>query len=156
MKPAASSFASSFLMDSLLSGVKHHSRCFFRVALGSTFRQCSINSLGTPGIYAEFHVNISRLGLRKLTSMLSFLSLKPRSIKAVLVESPSCSWMAMIPTSLGLGLTLDWLGHWLEISISTSVSFCVAAKTSAEGSGMRHTRSPLGCSRMTSSGCHTT
>jgi hypothetical protein len=34
-------------MASLLSGAKRHSRCFFGVALGSTFRQCSINSLGT-------------------------------------------------------------------------------------------------------------
>jgi hypothetical protein len=32
--------------------------------------------------------------------------------------SPSCSWMALMPTLLGLGLTLDWLGIWLKISIS--------------------------------------
>jgi hypothetical protein len=42
--------------------------------------------------------------------------------------------MALTPTLLGLGLTLDWLGLWLEISISESVSFCAAVKTSAEGS----------------------
>jgi hypothetical protein len=69
--------------------------------------------------------------------MLSYLSLKPPPIKAVLDESPSCNWMALTPTSLGLGLTFDWLDLWLEISISESVSFCVAAKTSAEGSGTR-------------------
>jgi hypothetical protein len=43
-------------------------------------------------------------------STLSYLSLKPPLIKAVLDESPSCSWMALVSTSLGLGLTLDWLG----------------------------------------------
>jgi hypothetical protein len=45
--------------------------------------------------------------------------------------------MALMLTSLGLGLTLDWLGLWLEISISKSVSFYEAASTSAEGSGRR-------------------
>jgi hypothetical protein len=80
MKPAMSSFARSFLMASLLFGVKHHSRRFFGVALGSTFRQCSINSLGTPGISTGFHVNMSQLALRKLKSALSYLSLKPPDV----------------------------------------------------------------------------
>ena len=57
MNPAATSFANSFLMASRLSVEKLHSRCFFGVALGSTFKACSINSLGTPGISAGFHAN---------------------------------------------------------------------------------------------------
>jgi hypothetical protein len=69
-------------------------------------------------------------------SALSYLSPKPPQIKAVLDESPSCSWMALIPTLLGLGLTLDWLGCWLEISNSVLVSFSAATSTSAYGSGM--------------------
>jgi hypothetical protein len=63
MKLAVSSFADSFLMASLLFGVKHHSHCFFGVALGSTFRQCPINFLGTPGISVGFHANMSWLAL---------------------------------------------------------------------------------------------
>ena len=47
MNPAASSFAISFLMASRLSGEKRRNRCFLGVALGSTFKACSINSLGT-------------------------------------------------------------------------------------------------------------
>jgi hypothetical protein len=43
-------------------------------------------------------------------SALSYLLFKPPPIKAVLDESPSCSSMALMPTSLGLGFTLDWLG----------------------------------------------
>jgi hypothetical protein len=124
IKSAVSSFASSFLMASLFSGPKRHSCCFFGVALGSTFRQCSINSLGTPGISAGFHA-------------LPYLSLKPPPIKEVLDESPSCRWMALMPTSLGLGLTLDWLGLWLEISISESVGFYATVSTSAEGCSTR-------------------
>jgi hypothetical protein len=100
-------------MASLLLGAKHRSRYFFGVALGSTFRQCSINSLGTSSISAGFNANMSLLALRKLTSALSYLSLKPPPIKAVLDESPSCSRMALMPTSMWLGLTLDWLGLWL-------------------------------------------
>jgi hypothetical protein len=124
-------------MASLLSGAKRRSHCFFGVALGSNFRQCSISSLGTPGISTGFHTNMSQLALRKLTSALSYLSPKPPPIKAVLDGSPSCSWMALMPMSLGLGLTLGWLGHWLEISISELVSFCAAASTSTDESGMR-------------------
>jgi hypothetical protein len=45
--------------------------------------------------------------------------------------------MALMPMSLGLGLTLDWLGHWLEIFIPESVSFCAVASTSVDRSGMR-------------------
>jgi hypothetical protein len=124
-------------MASLLAGAKRRSRCFFGVALGSTFRQWSINSLGTPGISAGFHTNISRLALRKLMSVRFYLSPKPTPIKAVLDGSPSCSWIVLMLTSLGLGLTLNWLGSWLEISISVLVSFSAAVSTSADGSGTR-------------------
>ena len=93
MNPAASSFANSFLMASRLSGEKHHSRCFFGVALGSTIKACSINSLGTPSISAGFHANTSRLALRKLMSSSSYLSSKPAPMMAVLESSPSCSWI---------------------------------------------------------------
>jgi hypothetical protein len=35
------------------------------VAFGSTLRQCSISSLGTPGMSAGFHAKMSRLARRK-------------------------------------------------------------------------------------------
>jgi hypothetical protein len=54
MKPAASSLASSFLMAYRLSSAKRRRFCHLGVALGSTLRQCSINSLGTPGMSAGF------------------------------------------------------------------------------------------------------
>ena len=107
--PAVSSFAISFLMASRLSGENRRNRCFFGVALGSTFKACSINSLGTPGISAGFHANMSRLALRKLTSSSSYLSPSPVPMIAVLDSSPSCSCMVFVPTSL-VGLTEDWLG----------------------------------------------
>jgi hypothetical protein len=107
MKPATSSFTNSFLMASLSSRAKRRSRCFFGVALGSTFRQCSINYLGTPNISAGFHANMSQLALRKLMSTLSYLSLKPPLIKAVLDESSCCSWMVLMLMLLELGFTLD-------------------------------------------------
>jgi hypothetical protein len=44
---------------------------------------------------------------RKLMSALSYFSLKPPPIKAVLDESPSCSWMALMLMLLGLGFTLN-------------------------------------------------
>jgi hypothetical protein len=69
-------------------------------------------------------------------SALFYLPPKPPPIKAVLDGSPSCSWMALMQTSLGLGLTLDWLGRWLEISISELDSFYAATSTSADVSSM--------------------
>ena len=99
-------------MTSRLFVDNHHSPCFFGVALWSTFRACSINSLGTPGISAGFHAIMSRLALRKLTSSSSYLSPSPAPMMAVLDSSPSCSCMVFVPTSLA-GLTEDWL-HLLE------------------------------------------
>jgi hypothetical protein len=80
---------------------------------------------------------MSRLALRKLTSVLFYLSPKLPPINAVLDWSPSCNWMALMLMLLGLGITLDWLGRWSEISISELVSFCAAVSTSADGSGTR-------------------
>ena len=135
MNPAASSFASYFLMASRLSGEKHRNRCFFGVALGSTFKACSINSLGTPGISAGFHANTSRLALRKLTSSSSYLSPSPAPMMAVLESSPSCSWIVLVPTPL-VGLTDYWLG-FLEGIDSLSESSLAAASISLTELGTR-------------------
>ena len=101
MNPAASNLASSFLMTSLFSTENVHSRCFFGVAVGLTFRECSINSFGTPGISADFQANTSWLALRKLTSAFSYLSVSPVPIKAVFDGSPSCSWIVLTHTLSG-------------------------------------------------------
>jgi hypothetical protein len=141
MKPAASSFANSFLMASLLLREKRRSCCFLGVAFGTTFRQCSINSLGTPGISAASHANMSPLALRKLMSTSSYLSSSPALISAVLDESPSCNWMVFTLTSLVLGFTVEWpsffCGGTVRITISDWESFCAGANTSNEGSDTR-------------------
>ena len=88
MNPAASSLAGSFLMASLFSTENLRSRCFLGIAIGLTFKECSINSFGTPGISAGFHANTSRLALRKLTSALSYLSVNPVPIELSLMSRP--------------------------------------------------------------------
>ena len=88
-------------MASLFSVENLHSRYFLGVAVGLTFKECSINSLGTPGISAGFQANMSRLALRKLTSVLSYLSVSPVPINAVFDESASCNWIVLTPTLLG-------------------------------------------------------
>jgi hypothetical protein len=52
-------------------------------------------------------MNMSLFALRKLMNVLSYLLLKSPPIKALLDESPSISWMALMPTSLRLGFTLN-------------------------------------------------
>ena len=101
MKPAASSLASSFLMASLFSAENLHRRCFLGVVLGLTFKECLVNSLGTPSILASFQANTSLLALRKLTSALSYLSVSPIPINAVFDGSPSCIWIVFTPTLSG-------------------------------------------------------
>ena len=88
--PAASSLPSSFLMASIFSAKNLHRRYFLGVAVGLTFKECSINSLGTPGISAGFQANTSRLALRKLMSALSYLLVSPVPTRLVFDESPSC------------------------------------------------------------------
>ena len=123
-------------MASRLSGEKRRSHCYFGVAFVSTFRACSINSLGTPGISAACHVNTSRLALRNLTSSSSYLSLKPAPMIAVLESSPSCSWMVLVPTSPA-GFTNDWLGFFEGIESLLSDSSLVAASISLTELGTR-------------------
>ena len=109
MNPTASSLASYFLMSSFFSAENLRKRCFLGTVVALMFKECSINSLGTPGMSTGFHANTSRLALRKLMSSSSYLSLSPAPMIAVLDSSPSWSCMVFVPTSLA-GLTEDWLG----------------------------------------------
>jgi hypothetical protein len=72
-------------MASRLSSAKQWRCCRFGVALGSTLRECSINSLGTPGMSADFHAKVSRLALRKLMSASSYLVSRPAPMVVVLL-----------------------------------------------------------------------
>jgi hypothetical protein len=124
-------------MASLLSGAKRHSRCFFGVALGSTSRQYSINSLGTLGISTSFHANMSRLALRKLMSALSYLSPKPSPIKAVLDGSSSLQLDGLDADVAGVGFNPR-----LARPLVGDLHLCVGQLqrgrgTSADGSSMR-------------------
>ena len=117
-------------MASRLAGEKCRRYYLLGVALGSTFRASSFNSLGTFGICTSFHVNTSQLAQRKLASSSSYLSPSSVPIMAVLEESPSCSWMVFMPMSFG-GVTEDWLvflvgGDSFRESSFTAVSTSLA------------------------------
>jgi hypothetical protein len=86
MKPAVSSLASSYLMSSRLSSAKRRRCCRFGIALGSTLRECSINSLGTPGMSVGFHAKMLRLAWRKLMSVSSYLGSRPAPMVVVLLQ----------------------------------------------------------------------
>ena len=116
MNPTVSNLASSFLMASFFSAENLRSRCFFGIAVGLIFRECSINSFGKSGISAGFHANTSQLALRKLTSALSYLSVSPVPIKAVFDGSSSCSWIALTPTLSG-GFGVDRFIFFVGISV---------------------------------------
>ena len=113
-------------MASHLSGEKRRNRCFLGVDLGSTFKACLMNSLGTPGISAGFHTNTSQLALRMLMSSISYLSPRPAPMIEVLELSPSCSWIVLVPT-LPVALTDDWLGFLEGMDSLSESSLAVAS-----------------------------
>ena len=135
MNPAASSLASSFLMASLFSAENFRSCCFLGIAVGLTFKECSINSFGTPGMSAGFHANTSQLALRKLTSALSYLESSPVPISAVLLGLPVWRSIALKSCSL-VGLTLFAVVLFSRISSSVGLSFLDAVKTCCMGLGV--------------------
>ena len=134
--PTASNLASSFLMASLFSAENLRSRCFFGVAVGLTFRECSINSFGTPGISAGFQANTSQLALRKLASALSYLSVSSVPINAVFYGSPSCNWIVFTPTLSG-GFGAERFVFFVGISIPDAEYCWAVACTSPTVSGSR-------------------
>ena len=129
MNPAASSLAGSFLMASLFSTENLRSRYLLGVAVGLTFKECLINSFGTPGTSAGFHANTSRLALRKLTSVLSYLSVSLVPIKAVFDGSPTCSWIVLTPTLSG-GFGAERFIFFVGISIPDAEYCWAVASTS--------------------------
>ena len=135
MNSATSNLASSFFMASLFSAENLRSHCFFGVVVGLTFRECSINSFGTPGISAGFHANTSWLALRKLTSVLSYLSVSPVPINTIFDRSPSCNWIVLTPTLSG-GFSVDRFVFFEGISIPYA-EYCAVASTSPALSGSR-------------------
>jgi hypothetical protein len=68
--------------------VKRRRCCCFGVALRSMLSECSISSLGTPGMSAGFHVKMSRLAWRMLMSASSYFGSRPASVVVVLLLSP--------------------------------------------------------------------
>ena len=116
-------------MASLFSAENLRSLCFFGVAVGLTFRECSINAFGTPGMSAGFHANTSRLALRKLTSALSYLSESLVPIKAVFDRLSSCSWIALTPMLSG-GFGAERLIFFVGIS-DPNVEYCWAATSTS-------------------------
>jgi hypothetical protein len=110
MKPASSSFRTSFLMKSCCSTDCLRGFWLTGLASGLIFRQCSITSLGIPGISDGFHANTSAFAWRKATSASSYFSSKPPAMRVVWVES-AVSRMALtgIPSAPD-GCTFGALG----------------------------------------------
>ena len=77
MKPEASSRVISSPITFLLSSERRRIDCFTGFISGLTNRECSANSLGTPGKSKLDHAKMSRFSRRKLVSSLSYLSLNP-------------------------------------------------------------------------------
>ena len=87
MKPAARSRFNSTLIASFLSAANLRSFCLIGRAVGETFKECSIFSLGTPGMSAGCQAKMPALARRKETSASSYLGSSPVPINTVLEGS---------------------------------------------------------------------
>ena len=72
MNPVARSHFISTLIASFLSGVNRRSFCLIGLAVGETFKECSIFSRGTPSMSADFQANTLALARSKEMSVLSY------------------------------------------------------------------------------------
>ena len=73
MNPVARSYFISTLIASFLSGMNCWSFFLIGLAVGETFKECSIFSRGTPGMSVGFQANTSALARKKEMSALSYL-----------------------------------------------------------------------------------
>jgi hypothetical protein len=110
MKPASSSFRTSFRMKSCRSTDYLRGFWLTGLALGLIFRQCLITSLGISGICDGSHANTSAFAWRKVMSASSYFSSRSPAIRVVWVES-AASRMALTGTpSAPDGCTFGTLG----------------------------------------------
>jgi hypothetical protein len=126
------------------------------LALGLIFRQCSITSLGIPGICDGSHANTSVFAWRKATSASSYFLSKSPAMRVVWVES-AASRMALTGTpSVSDGYTFGALRGTLvpevegsllpssgrAVSTAMACNFSMAASAAARSPCM--VRTPVG------------
>jgi hypothetical protein len=97
MKPASSSFWTSFRMKSYRSTYCLRGFWLTGLASGLIFRQCSITSLGIPGICDDSHANTLVFAWRKAMSASSYFLSRSPAMRVVWVES-TASQMALMGT----------------------------------------------------------
>jgi hypothetical protein len=148
MKPASSSFWTSFQMKSCRSTDCLGGFWLTALALGLIFRQCSITSLGIPGICDGSHANTSVFVWRKAISASSYFLSRSPTMRVVWVES-AASRMALTGTpSVPDGCTFSALRGALvpevegsllpssgrAVSTAMACNFSTAASVAAQSS----------------------
>jgi hypothetical protein len=86
MKPASSSFRTSFQMKSYRSTDCPRGFLLTGLASGLIFRWCSITSLGIPGICDGSHANTSAFAWRKATSASFYFSPSVRPCLVLVID----------------------------------------------------------------------
>ena len=137
MNLAAKSHFISTLIASFLSGMNQQSFCLIGLAVGETFKECSIFSHGTPGMSVGFQANTLAVAHRKETSVLSYLgsrwapifmvlegSSRPRLTSFVsldLAEARGGSSSRISMSSMGAILaSATTLAIWMERSVAST------------------------------------
>ena len=101
MNPTAISFVISFLIAAFLSGENHRSHCFIGLEPSLISILCLANSLGTPGMLADFQAKISLLFRRKLVSTSSYFADRWALMVAIFEGSPVPRSICLMSASFG-------------------------------------------------------
>ena len=96
MNLASSSLLTSSPMALRFGSEKWRNGCLIGLALGKIWRECSANSLGTPGMSAGHQAKISQFSRRNSTSTLSYAIGRVADTRTVLDGSVGCTWWVFV------------------------------------------------------------
>ena len=92
MNLASSSLLTSSPMALRFGSEKRRSDCLMGLALGRISRECSANSLGTPGMSSRHQAKISQFSWRNSMSALSYVIGRVADTRTILDGSVECTW----------------------------------------------------------------
>jgi hypothetical protein len=116
--------------------VKWQSRCLTGLAFGSRCNSCSIKSLGTPSMSADFHAKMSLFSYRNLMSTNSYLGSKLLPTSATLEGSSMDNRIVLLSVSSSRMDVLEVLNLGMTGSGGDSTKACFSSLISANANSL--------------------
>jgi hypothetical protein len=136
IKQASNNLAISPFITSFLSWAKWRSRCLTGLFFRSKCSLCSINSPGTPGMSAGFHVKMALFSWRNLMSACSYLGSKLLPTWVTLEDSSMDNGIVLLSVSSGWMDVLEVLASGMTGSGWDSANSCLNSWSSMDASNL--------------------